>query len=176
MTREIKEKLTTAKSHLLKAVYALNRACKIDKITRVLRSEIWKVRLASLGEESVLYPSVDIHAPNPVRIGAKYTIAEFVHIWGGGNITIGNGVIIASHAVITSQTHDKNAASYRNTIVRSPIVVSDNVWIRAGATILPGIVLGKGCIIGSGVVVTHNVAPGSIVADVPAKPITQQLT
>lgn len=95
-------------------------------------------------------------------------------MWGGGTITIGNSVIIASHAVITSQTHDKCATSYRDTTVRSPIVICDNVWVGAGAIILPGIILGEGCIIGSGAVVTRNVAPWTTVAGVPATPISQR--
>ncbi len=41
--------------------------------------------------------------------------------------------------------------------------------IGVNAVILPGVTVGKGAIVGAGAVVTHDVAPFSIVAGVPAK-------
>lgn len=49
------------------------------------------------------------------------------------------------------------------------ITIEDGVWIGFGSTILPGVTIGKAAIIAAGSVVTHNVAPGTMVAGVPAK-------
>ena len=46
-----------------------------------------------------------------------------------------------------------------------------NVWICAGATVLPRIMLGEDAIIGAGSVVIRDVAAGTTVVGVPAKPI-----
>jgi len=125
--------------------------------------------LAGFGEGSHIFPCVVIHSPDNVMVGSKVSIAEFVHMWGLGGITIGDNVLIASHAVITSQTHDVNVKVYCESELVKPVVLEDNVWIGAGAVILPGITVGEGSIIGAGSVVTRDVLPGSVMVGVPAR-------
>lgn len=132
------------------------RACRIQGWARVFREARWKARLAALGDGTNIYPWVEIHNLDRVRIGARCAIAEFVHMWGGGGIRIGNDVLIASHGIITSLTHDKNAACFRETTLRAPVVIGDNVWIGAGAIILPGVTVGAGSIVAAGAVVTRD--------------------
>lgn len=50
-------------------------------------------------------------------------------------------------------------------------VIGPDCWIGHGALILPGARLGPGVIVGAGAVVTGDVAPYSIVAGNPARPI-----
>jgi acetyltransferase-like isoleucine patch superfamily enzyme len=50
------------------------------------------------------------------------------------------------------------------------VVIEDDVWVCAGATILPGVTIGKGSIVAAGAVVTRDVPPGILVAGVPAVP------
>jgi virginiamycin A acetyltransferase len=50
--------------------------------------------------------------------------------------------------------------------------IGDDVWISHNATIAPGCKsIGRGAIIGAGAVVTRDVAPYTIVAGLPAKPL-----
>lgn len=130
----------------------------------------WRARLGALGPHSRIYPNVVIHGPQHVRIGDYVEIAEFGHIWGGGGVTIGDRTVIASHTVITSQTHDPAAPDYGTSRVVKPVTIGANVWIGAGAVLMPGITVGDGAIIGAGSVVTKDVAPGTIVVGVPARP------
>ena len=51
------------------------------------------------------------------------------------------------------------------------VVIGHDTWIGHGATVLPGITIGNGAVVGAGSVVTKDVAPYTIVAGVPAKPI-----
>lgn len=84
-------------------------------------------------------------------------------MWGSGGITIGNDVLIVSHGVITSLPHDKNAACFRETTLRAPVVIGDNVWIGAGAIILPGVIRGRRrhrC--GGAVVMTRDVPANAV--------------
>ena len=67
---------------------------------------------------------------------------------------------INKEALIVEQEWDSEKAG---------IIVGDDVWIGANATILPGVKIGKGAVIGAGSVVTKDVKEYAIVAGVPAK-------
>jgi phosphonate metabolism protein (transferase hexapeptide repeat family) len=54
------------------------------------------------------------------------------------------------------------------------VQVGHDVWIGHNATIMAGVNIGNGAVIGAGSIVTKDVAPYSIVAGVPAKPIRQR--
>jgi acetyltransferase-like isoleucine patch superfamily enzyme len=132
-----------------------------------IRWNRWHSLLADLGGDSVIYPSVVIHSPGTVRVGRNVAIAEFVHMWGGGGISIGDNVMIASGLTLTSQTHGPGLTARRSNI-EAPIVICDNVWIGAGAIVLPGVRIGEGSVIAAGAVVTRDVPPLVIVGGVPA--------
>jgi len=141
----------------------------------MIRRAYWKSRLGALGDRTAIYRDVVIHTPHLISIGDRCAVAEFVHIWGGGRVTIGNDVLIASHVAITSVTHETEAAIFAESSVKKPVVVEDNVWIGQGAFIRPGVRLGTGCIVGAGAVVTKDVPANWIVAGVPAQKIRERL-
>jgi len=120
-----------------------------------------------VGEQVRLRMPVVIYHPDRLRLGSRIDIGEFTHIRASGGITIGDGVLIASHVVITSRAHPVELPRY-GVAEDSPVVIEDDVWIGAGAIVLPGVTIGRGAIVGAGAVVTRAVAPGTIVAGVPA--------
>lgn len=137
----------------------------------MIRQGFWKARLGALGESTNIYPNVVIYSPKDVKIGNDVHIAEFVHIWGGGLVEIGDHTIIAAHSIISSVTHDINAYIYGETLIKKTVRIGNRVWIGSGAIILPGVTIGSGAIIGAGAVVTKNVNPNTIVAGIPARTI-----
>jgi maltose O-acetyltransferase len=54
------------------------------------------------------------------------------------------------------------------------IIIEDDVWIGAKATILKGVKIGKGAVIAVGSVVTKDVPANAIAAGVPAKIIKDE--
>ncbi len=51
------------------------------------------------------------------------------------------------------------------------VSIGHDVWIGHGATVTPGVSIGNGAVVGAGAVVTRDVAPYTIVAGVPARPL-----
>jgi acetyltransferase-like isoleucine patch superfamily enzyme len=49
------------------------------------------------------------------------------------------------------------------------VVLGDDVWIGARATLLKGTRIGSGAIVGAGAVVDFEVPPGAVVAGNPAR-------
>ncbi len=50
-----------------------------------------------------------------------------------------------------------------------PVRIDDNVMIGANAVVIEGVHVGEGAVIAAGAIVTHDVAPHTMVAGVPAK-------
>ncbi|CYU69420.1 acetyltransferase [Streptococcus suis] len=93
----------------------------------------------------------------------------------GGDIHIGNNVLVASEVAIFSENHSTNLETntpYMNQSLKmSEVVIGNNVWIGEKAIILPGVHIGDNSIIGAGSVVTKNVPRNAIVGGNPAKQI-----
>ena len=53
----------------------------------------------------------------------------------------------------------------------APVRIGNKVWIGFNAIVLRGVTIGEGAIVAAGAVVTKNVAPYTIVAGNPARPI-----
>lgn len=74
------------------------------------------------------------------------------------NITIGHDTLIGDFVSI-----------YPSASISGNVVIEDGATIGTGARILQGITVGRGSFVGAGAVVTKDVAPGVVVAGVPAK-------
>lgn len=57
-----------------------------------------------------------------------------------------------------------------------PIVIEEDVWIGANATVLKGVTVGRGSVIAAGAVVTKTVEPYSIIAGVPGRVLRKRFT
>ena len=49
------------------------------------------------------------------------------------------------------------------------VIIEDNVWIGAGAVILPGVRIGHGAIIGAGTVISKDIPPGAVYVGAPVR-------
>ena len=113
---------------------------------------------------------VTIYHPEQLTLGSRIDIGEYTHIRASGGVTIGDRVLTAAGAVITSREHPVALPRFGVT-ADAPVVIEDDVWIGAGAIVLPGVTVGRGAIVGAGAVVTSAVAPFTIVGGVPARVI-----
>ena len=89
-------------------------------------------------------------------------------------LKIGERVAVSPNVTVVCASAPNNSNLAENTyvkgilIVEKEVIIGDDVWIGAGAIILPGVTIGNKSIIGAGAVVSKNVAENSIFAGVPA--------
>ena len=108
-----------------------------------------------------------------LAIGARTHIDQFCVLYGQGGLTIGSRCAIAAGVIIYTQSnqfhHDPLADIIDQPVVHSPVVVGDDVWIGAGAVVLPGVEIGDHAVVAAGAVVRTSVPPWAVVAGVPAR-------
>ena len=116
----------------------------------------------------------------------------------GDTVEVGKGAILSDYTILTSDlkigrsfhcniysyvAHDCIVGDYvtlaPRVSVNGRVIIEDDVYIGTGATILPGtlekpLVIGQGAVIGAHALVTKNVATGTTVIGVPAKPLKQK--
>jgi hypothetical protein len=68
-------------------------------------------------------------------------------------------------------THETEFFEWRRS---NAVSIGHDTWLGHGSTVLPGVTIGDGAAVGSGAVVTKDVAPYTIVAGVPAKPLRER--
>jgi acetyltransferase-like isoleucine patch superfamily enzyme len=87
-------------------------------------------------------------------------------------ISIGKRVQIGPNCYIGDFDHslhvDVTQVHHREGKQMAAVVISENVWIGAGAIILKGVTVGKNSVIAAGSVVTRDIPPNVVAAGVPA--------
>jgi serine O-acetyltransferase len=102
-----------------------------------------------------------IFLPYTVRLGRRVRLEHF-----GGMILVAQA--IGDDVVIRQNTTFGIA---RLSALQDRPVIGNGVEIGAGAVIVGGIWVGDGAVVGANAVVVRDVAPGTVVGGVPARPI-----
>lgn len=82
-------------------------------------------------------------------------------------VKIGDNFISAPGSMILA--HDASTFIFTEKYVVKPTIVGDNVFLGAGAIILPGVRIGNNVIIGAGSIISKNIPDNVVVAGNPAK-------
>jgi acetyltransferase-like isoleucine patch superfamily enzyme len=141
-------------------------------MVNVYRAQALLKQCAAAGSNVRLRMPLVIYHPENLSLGDSVDIGEFAVLRASGGLRIGDRVLVAAHAVLTTRGHPQSLPRYGRT-QDAPIIVESDVWIGAGAIVLPGVTIGRGAIVAAGAVVTDDVGPFTIVGGVPAKPIGQ---
>lgn len=127
---------------------------------------------AALWEEILgrpLPPRTTIYPPFFTDHGLHLDLAERVFINQNctfldyAGIRIAERVMIGPKVTFITGGHPVDPEERRLYLTGAPIDVAENVWIGAGATILPGVSIGRDAVIAAGAVVAEDVPPASLV-------------
>lgn len=105
-----------------------------------------------------------------IEIGENFYSNHNLVILDGAKVEIGDNVFIAPNCCITTAGHPINIDERNRGLEYAyPIKIGNNVWIGAGANILPGVTIGDNVTIGAGSVVNKSIPANSIAVGNPCK-------
>lgn len=139
------------------------------------RAQVYGTGRIELGANLLLYPQLYLETlgEGTIQIGNGVVISTGAHLVSMASITIGAGTMIGEYASIRDANHMRSpGVPLRDGGHKAKsIVIGKEVWIGRGVTVLQGVTIGDGATIGANAVVTRDVAAGSTVVGVPAKPV-----
>jgi galactoside O-acetyltransferase len=134
------------------------------------RLRILQELLGSVGENVWVESPLRVAYGNHVHFGDAVYVNFNLTLVDDVDIYVGNRVMFAPNVTITTTGHPIHPDLRRDgSQFSAPVHIEDDVWIGAGAIILPGVTVGAGSIVGAGSVVTANVPANVVVAGAPAR-------
>lgn len=136
-----------------------------------LREKMLKEMFAEIGENCYIEPPLHanwagkhVHFGSNIYANFGLTFVDDTHIYVGDFCMFGPNVVVATagHPILPELR--EKAYQYN-----APVHIGKNVWIGAGALIMPGITIGDNSVIGAGSVVTKDVPANVIAVGNPAK-------
>jgi putative colanic acid biosynthesis acetyltransferase WcaF len=113
--------------------------------------------------------SVIVKMPWHLVLEDRATVGVRCEIYNLGPITLRERCTVAQQAYLCAGTHDFSLPNLP--LVVGPIEVGADAFVCARAFVLPGVMIGEGAIVGACSVVTKDVAPWTVVAGNPARPV-----
>ncbi len=140
--------------------YNLTRPSEAEK-----RESLLKKMFAEIGGGSYVEPPLHanwgghhVHFGKKVYANFNLTLVDDTHIYVGDCCKFGPNVVIATagHPILPELRREQYQYN-------SSVRIGNNVWIGAGAIILPGITIGDNSVIGAGSIVTKDI-PSNVIA------------
>lgn len=138
----------------------------------MVRVEFYRASLRGSFATMQLMAGCYIENPHKVSLGDHTTLGRNAWINGEGGLTVGANTGIGPGVVIHSANHrylDRDILFREQGHEAKPVSIGEDVWIAAGAIILPGAEIGRGAVVMAGAVVSGPVEPYSVMGGIPAR-------
>lgn len=131
--------------------------------------------LGELGPGSVIRAPFYCDYGYNIRIGAETFFNYGCVLLDVTSINVGRLCQFGPYVQLLTADHPRKADLRRQGLeCARPITIGDNVWVGAGALILPGVTVGEDAIVAAGAVVTRDVPAGAIVGGTPARRLRRE--
>ncbi len=137
------------------------------------RTEAWNRAFRELfdgeaPEDLGIFTPTQIDFPKQMTFGNHVFINHNFTAMSIGGTKLGDNVQIGPHVTMVTNNHD---LTNRYVLKCREIVVGNNVWIGAGASIMPGVHIGDNAVIAGGAVVTKDIPANTVAGGNPARVI-----
>jgi acetyltransferase-like isoleucine patch superfamily enzyme len=116
-----------------------------------------------LPAEATIYPPFYTDHGLRLELGERVFINQNCTFLDYAGIRLGDRVMVGPKATFITMGHPVDPEDRRGWLSGAPINVEDNVWIGAGAMILPGVTIGRDAVVAAGSIVADDVPPASLV-------------
>ena len=162
------DEIMTEQNSYLELLFDFNstRPCELEK-----RLDLLKKMFGKIGEGCYIEPPFYANWAGKHVFMGNYVYANFnLTLVDDGNIFIGDKVMFGPNVTVATANHPifpelrERALQYNR-----DVHIGNNVWIGAGAVIVPGISIGDNSVIGAGSVVTKDVPPNVVAVGNPCR-------
>lgn len=143
---------------------ALNASTSMDE----MRERLSELIESEIDKSTTVFVPFHTNFGKHIKLGKNVFINHACSFLDLGGITIEDDVLIGPRVNLITENHPVDPTK-RKFLDLKGIVIKQNAWIGAGATILPGVTVGENSIVAAGAVVNKNVPPNTIVGGIPAK-------
>jgi maltose O-acetyltransferase len=145
--------------------YNFSSGLSSDAYAKLLRE-----RFGQVGEQSSVRPPFHCDYGYNIKLGASVFLNFNCIILDVVEVEIGDKTMIGPGVQILTADHPRDPVlRAKGREFGRPVRIGKNVWIGAGALILPGVTVGDNAVIGAGSVVPRDVPAGVTVMGNPAR-------
>jgi acetyltransferase-like isoleucine patch superfamily enzyme len=116
-----------------------------------------------LPDKAIIHPPFYCTHGLGTELGERTSVGQACSFLDLGGITIGARTMISPKVTLVTEGHPIEPAERYSFITMAPIVIEEDVWVGAAATVLPGVTIGHGSVVGAGAVVAKDVPPLTVV-------------
>jgi UDP-2-acetamido-3-amino-2,3-dideoxy-glucuronate N-acetyltransferase len=163
---------TLAQARAGAAGFMIAASVSLGRDVRIPQPDLVNLYGCSIGDGTKIGAFVEIQ--KGAVIGRNCKVSSHTFVCEG--VTLEDGVFIGHGVMFTNDLYPRAVTADGGLQTEAdwqvvPTLVKNGASIGSNATIKAGITIGEGALIGAGAVVTRDVAPHTIVAGVPARPV-----
>lgn len=138
------------------------------------KTETLKRLLGKTGENMIIEPPFACDYGYNIEVGENFYANVNLVILDGAKVCIGDNAFIAPNVGIYTAGHPLDFPTRNKGLEYAyPVTIGNNVWIGAGAIILPGVTIGDNVVVGAGSVVAKDIPSNSVAVGNPCRVVKE---